>query len=143
MEIIGALILEGRCLLVEVDYLLFIMDLEARIDDDAKDLRPGLEVLGEDKAQHYWKFMENFEINEAEINADYESIPREDRESSRVYFLPSVSLDFDRKRFRASHPEAGFLNLRSYLVPGWSYEECDEVHSSLPIACPYWEPWGD
>lgn len=141
MDIIGAIVKGGECLLWEADYLLFVMDLRARIGSDSGSLRPGLETISEANADGFWAFASQFALDENEVVADYLNIPPDQRQESQVDFLPSIVIDFDRHEFRCSHPESNYLNLESYVPPGWKYLELSDAHSSLPLASPYWSCW--
>lgn len=141
MDIIGAVIKSGECLLWEADYLLFVMDLRARAGGDSSSLRPGLETISEANADRFCKFASQFSLDEDEIAADYLSIPPDERQESLVDFLPTVVIDFDRQEFRCSHPESVYLNFESYVSPGWKYVESSDVHASLPLDAPYWGSW--
>jgi hypothetical protein len=139
MNVIGVILSEGGCLVVEVDYLQLVLDLRKRVGAAADRIRPGLPIVDEANADAFVSYLAPHRIDAASLEADWRSMTDAEREENALELLPTVLIDFPRRRFHVSHPEAAYLNLGGYVPQGWTTGLA--VLEEIPAPCAYWRSW--
>jgi hypothetical protein len=139
MKVLGVIVAQSECIVVEADYLQFVFDLSKRLGSAAEQVRPGLPTVDERNATDFTRYMGQYCADLDGLEKEWLSMNDAERLENVSEFLPTVLIDFPARQFAVSHPEAEYLNLTAYVPDGWTVDR--NVLSMVPEGYRYWRSW--
>jgi hypothetical protein len=139
MNVIAVIVTANSCLVVEVDYVQLALDLRKRLGAAADQVRPGLPIVDDANADAFIAYLKQYQLDTADLEADWRSMSEAEQKENAHELIPTVLVDFARRRYHVSHAEADYLNLQSYVPAGWTMGET--VAAEVPAPCAYWRAW--